>query len=103
ENLTGPERARLEESVAKTEEALRRHARWIKEDVLPRSKDSIGIGAAKFRKLVRLRELDLTVDEIYAIGKKYLRESRRTLARLAKEIKPRGSGDEAKEILKSDH
>src|SRR5881396_3148577 len=57
ENLTGPERARLEEAIAKTEEALRRHARWIKEDVLPRSKVTLGIGAAKFRKLVRLREL----------------------------------------------
>ena len=103
ENLTGPERARLEESVAKTEEALRRHARWIKEDVLPRSKVTLGIGAAKFRKLVRLRELGLTVDEIYAIGKKYLRESKRTLARLANEIKPGASVDEANEIVKSDH
>src|SRR2546429_2010911 len=103
ENLTGPERARLEEAVAKTEEALRRHARWIKEDVLPRSKDTIGIGVAKFRKLVRLRELGLTVDEIYAIGKKYLRESKRTLVRVAKEIQPGASVEEAKEIVKSDH
>src|SRR5437879_9459106 len=103
ENLTGPERARLEEAVAKTEEALRSHARWIKEDVLPRSKVTLGIGAAKFRKLVRLRELGLTVDEIYAIGKKYLRESKRTLARLANEIKPGASVDEANEIVKSDH
>src|SRR5947199_372632 len=103
ENLTGPERARLEEAVAKTEEALRRHARWIKEDVLPRSKDTIGIGAAKFRKLVGLRELGLTVEEIYAIGKRYLRESRRTLVRLANEIKPGASVEEASEIVKSDH
>ncbi|TLZ97222.1 MAG: DUF885 domain-containing protein [Methanobacteriota archaeon] len=103
ENLTGPERARLEEAIAKTEEALRRHARWIKEDVLPRSKVTLGIGAAKFRKLVRLRELGLTVDEIYAIGKKYLRESKRTLARLANEIKPGASVEEASEIVKSDH
>src|SRR5437667_99219 len=99
ENLTGPERARLEEAVAKTEEALRRHARWIKEDVIPRSKDTIGIGAAKFRKLVRLRELGLTVDEIYAIGKEYLRESKRTLARLANEIKP---GDASRALICGD-
>src|SRR3989454_1819054 len=103
ETLTGPERARLEEAVAKTADALQRHARWIKQDVLPRSKDTIGIGAAKFRKLVRLRELGLTVEEVYAIGKKYLRESKRALALLANEIKPGASVDEAKEIVKSDH
>src|SRR3989475_2654852 len=103
ETLTGPEGARLEEAVAKTEEALTRHARWIKEDVLPRSKVTLGIGAAKFRKLVRLRELGLTVEEIYAIGKRYLRESKRTLARLAKEIKPGASVEEGKEIVNSDH
>src|SRR2546430_2110008 len=103
ETLTGPEGARLQEAVAKTDEALQRHARWIKQDVLPRSKDTIGIGAAKFRKLVRLRELGLTVEEIYAIGKKYLRESKRALALLANEIKPGASVDEAKEIVKSDH
>src|SRR5256886_658163 len=103
ETLTVPERARLEEAVAKTADALQRHARWIKQDVLPRSKDTIGIGAAKFRKLVRLRELGLTVEEVYAIGKKYLRESKRALALLANEIKPGASVDEAKEIVKSDH
>src|SRR5438445_342898 len=62
-----------------------------------------GTRDAKFRKLVRLRELGLNVDEIYAIGKKYLRESKRTLARLANEIKPGASVDEANEIVKSDH
>jgi uncharacterized protein (DUF885 family) len=103
DNLSGPEKARLEEAIAKTAEALQRHARWIKEDVLPRSKGTMGIGAAKFRKLVRLRELGLTVEEIYAIGKKYLRESRRALTRLANEIKPGASVEEASEIVKSDH
>src|SRR5213594_1217193 len=103
EALVGSDRARLEEAVAKTGVALDDYAKWIGSDVLPKSKDKVGIGAAKFRKLVRLRELGLTVDEIYAIGKKYLRESKRTLARLAKEIKPGASVEEAKEIVKSDH
>src|SRR5437879_2805295 len=69
ENLTGPERARLEEAVAKTEEALRRHARWIREDVLPRPKVTLGIGAAKLPKTARLRARGLTVDEQQQVGK----------------------------------
>ena len=103
EHLAGPDRARLSEAVAKTNDALGRHAKWISDDVLPRSKDQVGIGAAKFRKLVRLRELGLTVEEIYAIGRKYLRNSKRTLAKIANEIKPGATVDEAKEIVKEDH
>ena len=103
EALAGPDRARLEEAVAKTGTALQDYARWIGSDVLPKAKDKVGIGAAKFRKLVRLRELGLTVEEIYAVGKKYLRESKRALVRVAKEIQPGASVEEAKEIVKSDH
>jgi len=103
DHLAGPDRARLSEAVAKTNEALGRHAKWISDDVLPRSKDQVGIGAAKFRKLVRLRELGLTVEEIYALGRKYLRDSKRALAKIADEIKPGATVDEAKEIVKGDH
>ena len=45
----------------------------------------------------------LTVEEIYAVGKRYLRESKKALARAANEIKPGASVEEAKEIVKSDH
>src|SRR5881396_2610857 len=47
--LAGPDRGRLEESVAKTSEAIRGYATWIESEVLPQSKDQVGIGAAKFR------------------------------------------------------
>src|SRR5206468_11661140 len=103
EALAGPDRARLEEAVAKTGTALQDFARWIGSDVLPKAKDKVGIGAAKFRKLVRLRELGLTVQEIYAVGKKYLRESKRALVRVAKESQPSASVEDAKESVKSDH
>src|SRR3989454_10652823 len=103
EALAGSDRVRLEEAVAKAGGALDDYAKWIGSDVLPKSKDKVGIGAAKFRKLVSLRELGLTVDEIYAVGKKYLRDSKRALVTVAREIKPGASVEEAKEIVKSDH
>jgi len=103
EALATTDRKRLEEAVAKTSDAVRGYAQWIEKDVLPRAKAEIGIGAAKFRKLVRLRELGMTVDEIYAIGKKFLRESKKALVRLSGEIRPGASVDEAKEIVKEDH
>ncbi len=103
EALPGPDYTRLAEGVAKTTESLAEQERWIKEDLLPRAKDRVGIGPAKFRKLVRLRELGLTVDEIYAIGRTYLRESKKQLATLAGQIKKGATVEEATEIVKGDH
>ena len=101
--LPAADAARLEEAAAKATEASKAYGRWIRDDLLPKAKVRVGIGAAKFRQLVRLRELGLTVEEIYAIGKRYLRESKRELARIAEEIKPGATVEEAKEIVKSDH
>jgi uncharacterized protein (DUF885 family) len=103
ENLPSPDQSRLSEAVAKTNESIAAYAKWISSEVLPRSGAQIGIGATKFRALVRLRELGLTVEEIYAIGKKYLRDSKKALARIAGEIKPGASIEQAKEIVKEDH
>ena len=101
--LPAPDFARLQEAIARTQEALADQERWIREGLLPKAVDRVGIGAAKFRRLIALRELGLTVDEIYAIGKRFLRESRRELGRLAQEIPGGGSVEGAKEAVKGDH
>lgn len=103
EHLPGPERQRLSEAVAKSNDSLGQYARWIREDLLPHAEDRIAIGASKFRRLVRLRELGATVEEIHAVGRRYLRASRRELARVAAEIRPGASVEEAKELVKEDH
>jgi uncharacterized protein (DUF885 family) len=103
EALPSPDAARLEEAIARTKAALADHERWIREDLLPKARDKVGIGSAKFRRLVALRELGLSVDEVYAIGKRFLRESRRELERLAKEIPNGGTVEQAKEAVKGDH
>ncbi len=95
--------ARLQEASAKSKEAIAEQERWIREDLLPKAVDRVGIGPAKFRRLLALRELGLTVDEVYALGKRFLRESRRELERLAKGIPGGGSVEAAKEAMKSDH
>jgi len=103
EALPGPDRSRLDEAVAEVSEAFTAYVRWIDEEALPRAKDRVGIGAAKFNKLLRLRELGRTADEIHAIGRKYLRQSKAELARLANEIRPGATPEEAKAIVKGDH
>lgn len=103
EALPAPDFARLEEAAARTKEALADQERWIRDELLPKAEDRVGIGPARFRRLLALRELGLTVDEVYALGKRYLRESRRELERLAKEIPGGGTVEAAKEAVKGDH
>jgi len=94
---------RLQEACARTRQSLASYARWLEKDVLPKGKAVTGIGAAKFRKLVRLRELGMTVEQIYAIGQRMLRDSKRQLKTLANEIQRGASVKEAAEVVKSDH
>ncbi len=101
--LSSAEFGRLQEASARTKEALAGHERWIRDRLLPRATDKIGIGAVKFRRLLALRELGLTVEEVYAIGTRFLRESRKELGRLAKQIPRGGTVARAKEAVKKDH
>jgi len=103
EALPSADVARLREAIARAKEGLADQERWIRDDLLPKAEDKVGIGAAKFRRLITLRELGLTVDAIYAIGKRFLRESRRELEQLAKQIPGGGTMAQAKEAVKGDH
>ena len=103
ETLAAVDFARLQEAAARAREALAADERWIREEVLPKAVDRVGIGTARFRRLLALRELGLTVEEVYALGKRFLRESRRELERLAREIPNGGTVEKAKEAVKGDH
>ncbi len=94
---------RLREASARTKESLASYARWLQKEVLPKGTQATGIGAARFRKLVRLRELGLTVEQVYVIGQRMLLDSKRQLRALADEIQPGASVKEASEVVKSDH
>ena len=100
--LPAPDLARLREAAARTRQTFESYGRWLKNEVLPKGTDVIGIGAAKFRRLVRIRELGLSVEEIRALGVKFLRDSKRQLQGLAGEIRPGATVDEASEIVKED-
>ena len=95
--------ARFAEASARTKDALAEHARWIQEDLLPKARAVVGVGPSKYRKMLRLREFGLTVDEILGIGRRYLRESKRELASLARRVRRGASVTKANDLVKSDH
>ena len=95
--------ARFAEASARTKQALAEHTRWIQGDLLPKARAVVGVGPGKYRKMLRLREFGLTVDEILGIGRRYLRESKRELAALARRVRRGAAVSKANELVKSDH
>lgn len=67
------------------------HSAYLRRDIIPKAREKWAIGRAKFAELVRLRGLGLGVGEIFALGQRYLRDTKRELVRLAGEITPGAS------------
>ena len=93
----------LTDASARAAEALRSNEGWLRQNALPRAKDQLGIGARNLDKLIKLRGLGLTTEEIYSLGKKYLSSARKQLSTLAGQIKPGASVEEVKGIVQAKH
>ena len=74
---------------------LKQHLAWL-QSLLPKTKAEWALGKEKFDKLLKLRDLGLTVDEIHSLGVKYLQELKEERAKLAKKI---ALGKSVKEVL----
>ena len=103
EALEDEPKERLQEAIAKTLAATNGYASWIEDHVLPKAEDRFGIGEAAFRTLLERRALPLTLEQIYDLGWRYLRESKEELARIAHRIKPGATVDEVRALVKGNH
>jgi len=91
---------RLQEAVRNLEKPISNQLEWLK-GLLLKTKEEWALGKEKFKKLLKLRGLETTPDEIYQLGEKYLREMKEERARLAQMISPGRSVEEVvKEIQK---
>ena len=75
---------------------------WL-EGLLPTARDDWVLGPKKFERLLQLRKIPLTSDEILKLGEQYLRTFKQELAKLAEKISPGSTIDEVREMLKDDH
>jgi uncharacterized protein (DUF885 family) len=87
---------KLNKAVESLQPALKTHIEWLN-SLLPRTTEKWALGKEKFEKLVKLRELGMTSDEILQLGEKYLKELKTERKRLAQQIAP---GKSEQEIMK---
>ncbi|UCF58455.1 MAG: DUF885 domain-containing protein [Candidatus Bathyarchaeota archaeon] len=87
---------RLQTAVAGLSQPLIEHLEWLKA-LLPKAKADWALGKEKFERLLKLRELGMSADEIYELGVKYLKELREERVQLAEKISP---GKTVEEVMK---
>jgi len=91
-------RTRLEKSVKQLSQPIEQHLEWLK-NLLPRTKDEWALGSEKFEKLMQLRELGMSSDEIHELGVDYLRRLKKERTRLAEQIAPGKNAEEALQLI----
>jgi len=90
--------ARLKKSVDHLNEPIKQHMEWLK-SLLPKTNENWALGTEKFEKLLQLRGLDMSSDEIYELGVGYLHELKKERAKLAEKIAPGKSVDEVLKLI----
>lgn len=73
---------------------------WL-QSLQAKTTEEWALGVEKFEKLLKLRELGMTSDEIYQLGKKYLDELKTKRAELAQQIAPGKSPEEVLKLIES--
>ncbi len=93
---------KLEKANEKAKKSIENYKNYLKK-LLKKSKDEFAIGEEKFRKLIELRKLEMTPEEILSFGEKQLEELKNKLKILAEEIKPGASVEEAIKLVEQNH
>ena len=84
--------------------ALRDYEKWLKSDLLPRSKGDFRLGQANYVKKLALEEMvDIPLPRLLEIGYQNLRENQKQFAETAKRIDPSKTPRQILDELEKDH
>jgi len=84
--------------------AVERYAKFLEEDLLPRSRGKFAVGKQFFNLLLKYEHhVDVDADELLRFGRKHLRSVKRELEQTAKRIAPRRKWTTIVDELKQEH
>ncbi len=89
---------RLKNSIEQLGEPIKRYSKWL-ENLLSRTRTEWALGAEKFEKLLQLRGLGMSSDEIHTLGVDYLQKLKKERTVLAEQIAPGKSVKETLELI----
>jgi uncharacterized protein (DUF885 family) len=91
---------RLNKAVLNIQPALETHLEWL-QSLLHKTTEQWALGTEKFEKLLQLRGLGMSSDEIYDLGVKHLAELKAQRTWLAQQIAPAKSVEEVLKMIES--
>jgi len=91
---------RLTKAAMDLQQPIKQHLEWL-QSLLPRTKTEWALGKEKFDELLKIRGLEVTADEIYELGVKYLQDLKLERAKLAEQIAPGKSLKEVMELIEA--
>lgn len=91
---------RLSKASENLQIPLKQHMEWL-QSLLPKATEEWALGKDKYERLIKLRALGMTSEEIYQLGVKYLDELKAERRRLAQKIAPGKSPEEVMKMIES--
>lgn len=83
--------------------SVRSYKKFLEKEILPKSIDKYIIGKQNFEELIKLRELELTINKILKIGEDVLKANKEELKEIAKEINPTLTVKQVEKRIKNNH
>jgi hypothetical protein len=89
---------RLVKATTNLTQPLQEHMQWL-QSLMSKTIENWALGREKFEKLIQLRGLGMTSEEIFQLGLKYLKELKEERARIATQIAPAKSVEEVLKMI----
>jgi uncharacterized protein (DUF885 family) len=102
EQINEKELERLKKAAETATGTIEEAKKWL-EELKPKASEDWVIGLENFEKLLDVRRIKQTPDEILKIGVQYLAQFKQQLKELSQQIAPGKSIEEVREKLKDDH
>ena len=94
---------KLDKACESVKKALKNYEVWLKEEILPFASEEFAMGEENFRRMMELRQLDMSIEDIYEFGEKMLKFSREKLEEVSEMIAPGKGYDEVKKMMMNNH
>ena len=92
---------RLSKAVEKLMPELEKHVKWLN-GLLPRATSNWTLGKQKFEKLIALRDLGMTSEQILRLGEDYLKKLKAKRDRLVQQIAPGKTAEYVQKMIETD-
>lgn len=92
---------RLEKAIENLNEPIKTQLEWL-QHLLPQAEEEWALGREKFDRLLKIRNLGMTADDILKLGEKYLHEMKIEREKLAKQIAPNKTVEEVLSDIESE-